>query len=206
MFSTGFRFSCMLGSASLLVAIVAGCATAPSPTGFLSDYSRLEPGGSQRLAFADSSLGQYSKFIIEPVVVRFHDPAEEKKVDHETIVQLREYMEDAISKAISDRYAIVSQPGPGVARLRVALTDLDKSTPALNVLPQTKLTGLGVGGAAMEAELLDSQTGVQIAAVVQKKKGSMLSFSGLKKWGDAKAVMDAWAKRFRERLDEAHGG
>ncbi len=205
MTSTGFRFSCMLSAASLSV-IVAGCASPPSTTGFLSDYSRLEPDGSKRLAFVDASLGQYSKFIIEPVVVRFHDPATEEKVDSETVAELRTYMEDAISKAISDRYAMVSQPGPGVARLRVALTDLDKSTPALNVLPQTKLTGLGVGGAAMEAELLDSQTGVQIGAVVQKKKGGLVSFSGLKKWGDAKAVMDAWAKQFRERLDEAHGG
>lgn len=202
----GFRISFLLGSASWLAAVVAGCASAPNTTGFLSDYSRLEPDGSKRLAFVDSSVRQYSKFIIERVVVRFHDPAKEEKVDSETVAELRTYMEDAIGKAISERYAMVSQPGPGVARLRVALTDLDKSTPALNVLPQTKVTGLGVGGAAMEAELLDSRTGVQIAAVVQKKKGAMLSFSGMKKWGDAKAVMDAWAKRYRERLDEAHGG
>ena len=142
MMSTGFRFSCMLSAAFLSVVAAAGCASAPSTTGFLSDYSRLEPDGSKRLAFVDSGLGQYSKFIIERVVVRFHDPAKEEKEDSETVAELRTYMEDAISKAISDRYAMVSQPGPGVARLRVALTDLDKGTPALNVLPQTKVTGL----------------------------------------------------------------
>ena len=57
---------------------------------------------------------------------------------------------------------------------------------------------------SMEGEVIDSQTGEQIGAVIQTQKGSRLSLAGVKKWGDAKAVMDEWAKRFRKRLDEAH--
>ena len=67
-----------------------------------------------------------------------------------------------------------------------------------------QITGVGLGGASMEAELLDSLTGEQVGAVVQNQKGSRLSMSGTKEWGDAKAVMDEWAKRFRKRLDEVH--
>jgi hypothetical protein len=67
------------------------------------------------------------------------------------------------------------------------------------------MTGLGIGGASMEAEVIDSQTGEQIGAVIQSQKGKRISMSGLKKWGDAKAVMDDWVKRFRKLLDEAHG-
>jgi hypothetical protein len=74
----------------------------------------------------------------------------------------------------------------------------------MNVLPQAKLTGLGIGGASMEAELLDSQTGEQIGAIIEGRKGSQVSLAGLKEWGDAKAIMDDWAKGFRKRLDEAH--
>lgn len=89
--------------------------------------------------------------------------------------------------------------------MSIAVTDIESSTPALNVLPQTRLSGTGLGGASMEAELLDSQTGEQIGALVEGQKGSRVSLAGLEKWGDAKSVMDDWAERFRKRLDEAHG-
>ncbi len=56
----------------------------------------------------------------------------------------------------------------------------------------------------MEAELLDSQTGAQIAAVVETQSGNRLSLDGVSKWGDTEAVMKDWAKRFRKRLDETH--
>ena len=57
----------------------------------------------------------------------------------------------------------------------------------------------------MEAEMIDSQTGRQIVAVVESQIGKRLSLAGINTWGDAKAVMDDWAHRLRERLDEAHG-
>jgi hypothetical protein len=87
----------------------------------------------------------------------------------------------------------------------VALTDIKKSKIAQNILPQTKLIGTGLGGASMEAEVLDSQTKVQLAAIVQSQLGNSLSLDGLSTWGDAKAVMEDWAVQFRERLDQIHG-
>jgi hypothetical protein len=63
--------------------------------------------------------------------------------------------------------------------------------------------GTGLGGASMEFEVLDSQTGVQIGAAIESQLGNRLSLKGMSKWGDAKAVMDDWAKRLRARLDEA---
>jgi hypothetical protein len=73
------------------------------------------------------------------------------------------------------------------------------------VLPQASLLGVGVGGAAMEAEIVDAVTGKQVAAVVESKQGSRVPFSNLGEWGTAKGVMDSWAKRFKERLEEAKG-
>jgi hypothetical protein len=181
-----------------------GCAKKLKKTGFLSDYSNLLPDDGSLRYIDMKRLGTYDRFMVEPVVVQFYGTPQGSRPDPETRRELANYMHNAIVKAIRDRYTVDWQPGPGVAILRVALTDIDKSTPAMNVLPQTKMTGLGIGGASMEGELLDSQTGEQIGAVIQNQKGKRISLSGLKKWGDAKAVMDDWAKRFRKRLDEAH--
>ena len=182
-----------------------GCTKPLKKTGFLSDYSHLEPDDGSLRYVNMKRLGSYDSFILEPVVVKLYGTPVGARPAPETSRELANYMHNAIVNAIRDRYIIVSQPGPGIAKIRVALTDIEKSTPALNVLPQTKISGMGIGGASMEAEVLDSRTGEQIGAVIQNQKGKRISMSGLKKWGDAKAVMDDWVERFRQRLDEAHG-
>jgi hypothetical protein len=188
---------------SFTVMLAAGCAPKAKKTGFLSDYSRLEPVDDGLRYINMGRLDDYDKFIIEPVIIHMH--GEDEELDMESRRELENYMHNAIVEAIKDRYMVVAQPAPGVARVRVAITDVDKSTPALNVIPQTKLIGAGIGGASVEAEVVDSQTSEQIGAAILSQKGKRLSMSGLSKYGDAKAVMDDWAERFRKRLDEARG-
>jgi hypothetical protein len=173
--------------------------------GFLSDYSRLEVVSDTTLRHIDQNRARgYSKFIVDPVVVHFHGKSKATEIEQEELDKLRQYMYWAIRNRLYGHYVLVNQSGPGIARIRVALTDLKKSNPVLNTLPQTKLMGTGLGGASMEAELIDSVTGRQIAAIVETQKGKKLSMAGMTKWGDAQAVMDRWAQRFRERLDEVH--
>ncbi len=198
------KFVFIIVGSSILI-ITTGCANKVRTTGFLSDYSYLLPADGGLRYINMQLLGNYSKFIIDPVVVRLYGIPLGARPDPVMSIALANYMHNAIVNVINDRYMIVSQPAAGVARVRVAITDIERSTPALNVLPQTKLTGAGLGGASMEGEIIDSQTGKQIGAVIQSQKGKMISLEGLTEWGDAKAVMDDWAKRFRKRLDEAHG-
>ena len=81
----------------------------------------------------------------------------------------------------------------------MALTDISGST-ATSLLPQAKLMGAGIGGASMEAEVVDSMTGEQIGAVVESKKGSKMPFANLGEWDAARQVIDDWAKRFKKTL------
>ena len=182
-------------------------------TRFLSDYSRLQKRSETSFIYAPSPerLGGYSKFMVDPVQVHFHTGSkaiEERtkgKLKEQDIRDLKNYMHAAMVKALSDRYEIVYHRGPGVARVKVALTDLKKSEPILNIMPAAKVSGAGLGAATMEAEIIDSQTGKQLRALVEMQTGSRLSLDGLSKWGDAKGVMDKWAKSLRKRIDEAHG-
>lgn len=186
-----------------------GCGSVEqSRTGFLSDYSRLREVSNENYRYVDErAVDKYSSFIVDEVKVHFFTGASavkaksEGKVTAQDLKDLTNYFHSAIVKAISDSgRKVVYQTGPGVARIRVALTDI-KETSALNVLPQASLLGAGIGGAAMEAEVIDSVTGKQIGAVVEVRKGSRVPFSNLGDWGTAKGVMDHWANQLKERLE-----
>ncbi len=183
----------------------AGCAGPPKSVGYLSDYSRLHRAGPDLRFVDEAKLAGYSQFIVEPVDIHYYKATKGKDTASTTTRKLANHMHSAVVSALAGSYKVVSQPGPGVARVRLALTNIQHDTPALNAVPQTRMTGLGLGGASMEAEMVDSQTGEQIAAVAQTQKGDRLSLDGFSEWSSAKDVMDDWAKRFCDRIDAAHG-
>ena len=76
--------------------------------------------------------------------------------------------------------------------IRIALTNVERSAP------------FKLGSVSMEVELLDTQTSEQIAALIESQEKGV-PFYGYKPWSGAKAVMDDWAQRFYNRLEEAHG-
>ncbi len=189
---------------------LAGCAQhKAAQSGFLDNYSQLTPSPVVQGALAytrpGTSLSQYDKFIIEPISIHFSPNAEGITIAPAKLAQLAQYLEDEAVKALSERYQVVSAPGPGVLRLRVALTDIQKGNPLLNIHPGTKLTGVGLGSASMEGEAIDSVTGERILAAVETRRGEALSLEGVGAFDNAKQAMRYWVKRFVKRLDLAHG-
>jgi hypothetical protein len=163
------------------------------PTGFLSDYSGLKEisPASRRYVNPKYDLSEYSSFIVDPVQVYFRDSAGAS--DWDDTEKLRAYMRRAVIGTLEPRYtAVATRPGPGTARIRIALTNVERSAP------------FKLGSVSMEAELLDSQTGEQMAAVIESRRKGV-AFAGYEAWSGARAVMDDWAKRFYNRLEEARG-
>ena len=198
------RTSVLMILAVGMMLIQCGCGSeGAARTGFLSDYSRLQTESSTSLRYVNTrALAKYSSFIVDPVRVHFHSGSKSKgKLTQQQISDLTSYMHANIISAVLDSgNNVVYKPAPGVARVRVALTDIEK-TKAVNLMPQASLLGVGLGGASMEGEVIDSMTGEQIGAVVESQKGSRIPFSNLGEWTTAKKIMDDWGKRFRERLE-----
>jgi hypothetical protein len=202
--------SVLMVLAAGLMLVQCGCESGGAvKTGFLTDYSRMKAVSDTSLRYVNkAALGAYSGFIVEPVAVHFHSGAKaieqrtEGKLTEQELRDLRNYMHSALIKAVQNSgRAVVYQPAGGVARIRVALTDIEK-TDVINVLPAASLAGIGLGGVSMEAEIIDSMTGGQIAAVVEAQKGSTVPFSNMGEWTTAKKIMDDWAKRLQKRLEE----
>ncbi len=182
------------------IIVFAGCDSSPpideiSTTGFLSDYSglkRISPK-SRRYINPKYDLGNYSSFMIKPVELRFKGKTKEGIGNWDELEKLKSYMHRTLIDTLEPRYtAVATRPGPKTAIVRIALTNVEKSKP------------LRMGSISMEMELLDSITGQQIAALVESQKKGV-PFYGLYPWSGAKAVMDDWAQRFYNRLEEARG-
>jgi hypothetical protein len=145
--------------------------------------------------------------------------AADRAVNPKELAELADYLRRALVAAMQDVYPVVEEPGEGVLRLRVALTDVIPTRPALNTVgtlliparlasaAKRAITGtdLFVGEVQIEAEAVDSRTEERLIAIVDRKAGSKFNLrQGATTWGDVKKAFREWAVGFRMRLDRAH--
>lgn len=193
-------------------------------SGFLKDYSKLKEGPKDGLDRVHIKPGvdfkKYDKVMMDHVVFYFKDDAENKEIDPEELKELADAFHNSIIESLKEAYPMVSEPGPGVLRVRVAITELEPVKRGINTITTIIPIGLiasaikkGVTGSAafagkavMEVELLDSQTNEQLAIGVDSRGGKKLKIhKGFTKWGLVKDIFNAWAERFRIFMDEKHG-
>lgn len=192
---------------------VSGCMhyDRPPPTGFLQNYDALRPAPYKKGLYiatrTDRTLADYSKFIVDPVVLNYHAEAKGRGADQAKVDQLANSFRQGVIDSLSADYEVVEQPGPGVMRIRPAITDMIASNPILNIHWLTKATGLGLGGAALEAEFVDAQDGEVIVAVVATNRGNPFDWlGGLVEWQYTEDVLNEWSQLLKVRLDTYHGG
>lgn len=239
------RFSKIFPLLLLCGALSAGCASTPAGdakpkyTGFLSDYSRLQPDPDNKDADlylkSDINWKQYNKVMLDRIKVWYMDDVDYKGIDPTELKALTDYFQNAIVKALEPTYPVVTQPGPDVLRVRVAITDLIPTKPELSVatlvIPYATVADLAAGAAgysylgqtAIEAEFLDSRSQTVLAAYVDRQVGKKIDIDlsqgaapavqkgvssytkAYSTWAYAEAAFDYWAGLLRKRLDEAHG-
>ncbi len=181
-----------------------GCSSPPQPimTGFLTDYSNLAVETEYRSRYTSLALGDYSEFMVDPVKIR----SDKSPLDPEQRAEVAIYFRDALIAELRDRgYTVTDGPGFGVARIRVAITNVNESTWWQKIHPASSLAGAGRGGAAMEGEVIDSITGDQVAAVVQSGVGSQFTLGNFSTLSDIRNVIDTWVDIAVDRLDALHG-
>jgi Protein of unknown function (DUF3313) len=203
--------NCFFIFAGILAFTLVGCAGHEAArTGFLKDYSKLEahPDVDGRFRYINPSVdaSKYSKFIVDPVAINLSKEGKEEVTDPEDLQGLAKHFHQKITEELQKGYQVVQSSGPGVARVRTSISEVEKTNPALNIHPGTKITGAGLGGAGAEMELVDSVSGQTIAAAIDNQKGSRLSIgAGLTWLGNAEEVMENWAEDLKKWVDETHG-
>lgn len=210
-----------------VLVVVAACgatrSTGVRPTGFLGDLSGLQPVGEDgrdiRVYVREPGvLGAYDRFLLDPVLFYFHESSQAGAVNPEELGELAASLREKVEEQLLEGgYAVVAEPGPGVLRVRAALTDVDPSSGAANVA--AKATGAAVGPgaflvptidlgrAAIEVEMRDAISGERVLAFLDSRRGRRFggTVAGARRWGHANAAFGSWAEEFRRRLDEVHG-
>jgi len=146
---------------------------------------------------------RYKRLMVDPVAVCLHPEAPERIIQPEELARLTAYFRRAVIEAVQDTYPVVETPGEDVLRIRAAITDVIPANAALNVVTTLGvMLPLDMGGASMEAELLDSLSGEVLGAVVDTKRGTPLDvIGGFTRWGHAKSALRGWARELRKTLD-----
>jgi hypothetical protein len=221
------------GALSLLLLLglglsMAACATtrqtrSAKKLGFLKDYSQLRKGKSGEAQYLyinpQVRFSAYKKLMIDPISVRASKDGSLAKVPRAELQDLANHLYGALLTQLVEDFDIVSAPGPGVMRLRVAITEAQGSNVwvdvASNAITYTRVAAAGlqlatdtyifVGKAAIEGEILDSQTSERLMAAVDERAGTKVWRGSLKTWGDVKDAYDFWANRLKERLREEQG-
>lgn len=219
------RTTLKLASAVLIVSVLAASNgfAAERYSGFLGDaaaYSKLGPGpeGGAKMRWVKPGVdfSKYNKFMVDSVVFHFGKDSD-NVIDPKEMNELADAFNLELVTALKDKYPIVGEPGPGVLRIRVAITNFKASRPGISAVSSVMPIGLGIsllkkgatggwsGGGEIGAEIMaiDTENNEVIVLGVDEKQAAFEQrFS---KAGVAKDAFKFWAERIRQFMD-AHRG
>jgi hypothetical protein len=212
----------------LAVGLLSGCASTSqarraTPAGFLGDYSQLKKGGKGQalLIYVNRQVDfkKYHGIIMDPVQVYVSDANSKLGlVPKEDLQRMVNYLDSKVRTLLEKDFTVVETPGPGVVRLRLAITEAKGANVVMNTVSSLVPVGLAisevkniavgshsaVGAAGIECEVLDAQTGERLSAIVDRRVGGKLT-GKFDKWSTADEAFDYWAETIRQRLLEERG-
>ena len=209
----------------IVVILVLGCAAKQGrrveKTGFLGDYSEFKQGKSNEALYIylnpKAQCHNYTKVIIDPVSLwAKEDDSRLAKLDPKDKHMLLTLAWGTLHDAMKDgQFEVVEQAGPGVLRVRGAITEAVKArvllADVLAVVPLvwigTTVWGMGsgkwpfLGELAGEMEILDSETDERLLAGVDKVVGRLGgNLDPRARWGDVIDGFQHWRERMGVRM------
>ncbi|MDP3584758.1 MAG: DUF3313 domain-containing protein [Thiobacillus sp.] len=157
-------------------------------SGYLGDYAALkevkDAAGDKVMRYVNPKLkpGTYQAVMIDPTQY-YPAPKPSAQISSHALTDISNYLDKGLRDKLGAKLTIVSEPGPGVLRIRPAITAVAPKTVGLKpyqVIPiafvVSSVKGRGKEAAIqIEVEVVDSVTGERMGASVRKGVGAKLA-------------------------------
>ena len=217
-----------LSCAIMIVLLLPACAPTRQPrgavqeSGFLRDYSLLQPGADDqaKLRYVNpaADFSRYQAVLVDSVTL-WSGP-ELSKLKPEVKQTLVDHAYETLVTTLGRSFTIAKAPAAGTLRVRAAITEATSSAVVpdvvATVIPQVRLlstlvglaanTAATVGEASGEIEVTDSLTNQVLVEGVDRRVGGRSIQGVFSKWSDVEEAWDHWAEQLRARLVEAGAG
>lgn len=181
-------------------------------SGWMDDYDSLvfHEERNAYIFFNEEKRGKYQKVLLESVSIFSENSDGEESIARKA----SDYLESGVKQLLAERNMRASEPGPGVLRLAIAITGVEKSKEDLKVYNFVPVAAVFRGAQAatgnvstyidtmFEAEMVDSVSSERLGAIVaksieetEKRSGDDLTFD------DIVPTLDKWLAQFGETLD-----
>lgn len=194
-------------------------------SGFLHDYSLLkakDPMKKAKWVYINkkANFSAYDKIMLDDVTFFVSEKADYKGIEAQELVAMSVAFKKACIMNLIGAYEFTDKPGAGVMRIRMAVTELVPSSSVAGTVTTIIPIGLvissvkkvatgshiGMGRVTFEGEMIDSQSGEILGAVIDSKVGSKRKITkSVSKWGHAIDIFNIWGQTFRTRLDNLSG-
>ena len=190
-------------------------------SGFLDDYSLLREGGPNEVALVyrnpEANWPAYREVLFEPVTLWRSGRKSLDPVPREDLLRLVGDFQSAVRTRLGEAFRFVDRPGPGVLRIRLAITEAHASDPVLDILTASRGTGrphpAGAGAtdaetrrfleaAVIEGEVRDAESNVLLAEGVDRRRRGA---PPLDTWAEVDRMFAFWADRVCTRLEARTG-
>lgn len=180
-------------------------------SGFLKSYKHLKEmeaaDGVDVLAWRSDAFqkGKYHSILLDKVAL-YPDIPSDDNISKISVKAMLDHLDAGLKKEISENFKLATRPGPGVARLRIAITSVDKTiqdfkwysyTPISIVLTSaTEVSGMREKAVFLlvEAEIIDSVSDEPMIASVRKDFGTPVEKEDQIKLKNIKKTLDRWTE------------
>ncbi len=203
------------------VALLASCSSKPKSYSGVPMSQEMTPSENVENTIAyrnpNVDIAQYRQVILTPVDIYTGEDASFSGVSPQEQQELASYLYSEAMKTLGEKGLLASQPGPGVARLRLILAGAQKTRPVASGVTHALPVGLAMnlgkgamgkngsfmGTATVGGEFTDSQTGNLIASFLTKESPNAMDIPKIFSYWDAsKKAMDKVVQNIADRLQQ----
>jgi hypothetical protein len=221
------KLTCLFFLSIFAVVTLGGCASTKQArqvegSGFLDDYSILRKGQEGEAArvyrYQFANWNVYHRILLDPVAVWIRRQSE-KEVSRKDVQRLANNFYALLYDQLSRDFDMVTAPESQTLRIQIAITDIEKSSAALDTITTVVPVGFAiskgkefvtgkpsfVGEVSIEFKVVSAASGKLLAAGIDRRVGGK-TIKEIDSWTDANNAIEDWSKVIRYRLCKLQGG